>query len=201
MFIVRGFSQSAADWVAASGTGEVYTVAPPTLVRCSSPFAGSGTKLSRLNSYVSPAAHVSRLPNARCIGTDGAIVTMDGLLLLSTVQRFAVPIAANRAWDHLEPSGQEYVFDGTLGVMTHHGSQNFCHVLADGLPRIWLVRKSGIEPDAWVVPARPAGWFSELLDLVDIPEKRRVYVEAGSTVTARNLIVPERSGFALAVAP
>src|SRR5262245_41878777 len=169
MSVVRGFSPSGADWVTATGQGEIYPVERAAIVRCPSPLAGSVAKLTKLGSYISPAASVARLPNAHCIGNEGVIVTADGMLLLSTIQRFAIPVAANAAWNHPPPSSPESVFDGDLAVMTHHGPHNFVHVLTDGLPRIWLVRKAGIEPDAWVVPAHPQPWFSELLDLVGIP--------------------------------
>jgi len=199
--LVRGFCQCAADWVATTGQGEVRLIVPATHVQCRPLLAGGGSKLDVFSSYIAAGAHVALLPNARCIGNEGAVVTSDGHLLISTIHRFPKPVSASAAWEHRVNPGEELEFDGVLGVMVHHGTCSFAHVLADGLPRIWLVREAVNEPDAWIVPAHLPSWFSELLDMVGIPAKRQLRVESNSTVRARCLVVPDGTGFALSVAP
>jgi capsular polysaccharide biosynthesis protein len=200
MHLIRGFAQTAADWVAATGQGKAQMVAPPGRVICPVPLTGGGAKLDMLSNYTSAPAYIATLPNACTAGDEGAIITSDGQLLLSTIQRLHIPFAANAVWQKLADPGKTTRFNGRLAVLTHHGGRNFGHWLGDGVPRLWLFRQSGLEPDAWVVPADPPLWLHEMLNRLGIPEERRFYVTSESIVVARQLLVPTGTGFALSVA-
>jgi capsular polysaccharide biosynthesis protein len=97
--------------------------------------------------------------------------------------------------------GPVRVVSGIVANVLHHGPRSFAHVLADALPRIWLVREAGIEPDAWLVPDETPEWLSQLLDIARIPTERRIPMKVGSVIRATQLVVPDRTGFALAAAP
>jgi hypothetical protein len=201
MHMVRGFAQTAADWVAASGLGKIESVLPAQSVKCPEPLTGGGAKLDVLGNYTTPPASVAILPNACAVGDEGAILTCDGQLLLSTIQRLHIPFAANPVWQQRTTTTEYVRHEGTLGVLTHHGCRNFGHVIADGVPRFWLMRRAGAEPDAWIVPATPPSWLEEILLRLGIGEDKRVYVNKKSVVCAHRLIVPTGTGHAVATAP
>ena len=147
------------------------TICPPPLTGTHAP------KLAVLSSYVTAAASVAILPNGISIGDEGAVAA-DGMLMLSSLFHHTRNIFAHPAWRLPRSEARQITIPGTLAVVTHHGPRNFGHVLADGLPRIWLVRRAGIEPDAWLIADEAPTWLDELLSIAGIPPKNRILGES-----------------------
>jgi hypothetical protein len=197
-FLVRGFCPSVDFWIKASRQEQIVEIFPSIKVECYQ-FRGI-RKLETLQTYITSAETVSVLPNASTRRNTGAIVSVDGQLFLDRLSRFAVPPLNHPPWN----SGRERLkvldLDGRIVVVTHHGPQNFFHMLANCLSRIWLVQQSGLSPDALITVSGREPWCRELLQLASISETPTANADGDSIIIACDLIIPFASGYSLGVA-
>lgn len=199
-----GRADNATDWIAATGRGRLHLYEPPAMAeRPPMPEHHSGNYASprQLQRFTTPAAYVAELPDAAVCTTDGAVVCDDG----------TVPVDLLTAWDRTPTghpvwniNGTERArhLPGTSAVVAARGAaDNFAHFLADTLPRIQLVRDTGIAVDHWILSARHHRWQREALERIGIDPDRVHTTTEHPLIRAERLLVPARTGFAPMCAP
>lgn len=134
-------------------------------------------------------------------GDRGTVTAPDGQLMASTCDALWWPLVSDAAWGLESEAVETTPVDGRAAVVTHRGCRNFAHALLDGMARVWLVRRSGVEPDVWITPADPPPWLDELLSRAGVTPGKRLPVHSRSRFIADELIVPTPSGFATRTAP
>ncbi|MGH4022434.1 MAG: glycosyltransferase family 61 protein [Pseudonocardiaceae bacterium] len=198
-----GRTATAADWVTATGQGHVHTLAPPTLVnrpRLDHADIGASASARKVQRFVAPAAQVVELPHAQVWGPDGTVLTADGCVVEDLIRAWGQATEDHPVW--AAPSLPPHEVRGTAAVIAARGAAtNFSHFLADTLPRIQLVRDTGIEIDTWIVSSRDRRWQRDGLDLAGIPADRTIALTDIPWISARTLVVPSRTGFAPTTAP
>jgi len=197
---IRGFVHSPAAWIEASGRGQVTVREPASLVRCPAPPHVNSAKLAALATYLAPPARVCAVRGGLVLGDQGAAAAPEGLVFLSTLFRPARPAFAHPAW-RVRPTGPARRIEGRAGLLTHHGGSNISHVLADGLPRLWLLLQQKPAPDVFVLSAEAPPWRDELFERAGLPLDRCVFIGPNEAIEADDLLLPEPTGFALGLAP
>ncbi|MGH3321851.1 MAG: glycosyltransferase family 61 protein [Streptosporangiaceae bacterium] len=135
------------------------------------------------------------------MGDRGAAITEDGCLVVDLTRAWGRSLEDHPIWELKHPPPAVHV-RGTAAVVAARGADyNFSHFLADTLPRIQLVRDSGVCVDTWLVSSVKHGWQREALALAGIPAGDVVALDATPLVRASALLVPTRTGFAPRTAP
>lgn len=199
-----GRAASATDWIAATGRGRLRLYEPPTMVErppMGEDQPGNYASPRQLRRFATPAAYVAELPGAAVCTTDGAVVCDDG----------TVPVDLLTAWDRTpadHPVWNVNGFDrarhlpGISAVVAARGAaDNFAHFLADTLPRIQLIRDTGIAVDHWILSARHHRWQRDALERIGIDADRVHTTTEHPVIRAERLLVPARTGFAPMCAP
>ena len=198
-----GRTATAAEWVTATCEGRVHTVVPPALVnrpRFDHTKLARSASVRKVQRFVAPAAQVVELPGALVWGPDGTVLTADGCVVEDLIRAWGQAAEEHPVWT--APSRSPHEVRGTAAVIAARGAAtNFSHFLADSLPRIQLVRDTGIEIDTWIVSSRDHRWQREGLDLAGISTDQTVALTDFPWISARTLIVPSRTGFAPTTAP
>ncbi|WP_199620266.1 glycosyltransferase family 61 protein [Paenibacillus alkalitolerans] len=142
-------------------------------------------------------AFVAVIPGGRLWGRKGAVITDDNKLLWDV------------SMEYWETSPEEHsVFrqlilprikncGGTLGVLTHTASDSYFHWMMDVLPRIDLIRKTGIAVDKYVLNTyyKPLLSFQdETLNMLGIPPDARITIDGNVQLNAEKLLVPSLIG-------
>jgi capsular polysaccharide biosynthesis protein len=132
---------------------------------------------------------VCRIPGGRVIETYGAIVTADDTLLYDLSPYYDVGRAtAHPIFLRLGLPAVHHVA-GSVGVLTTRGIENYYHFLTDVLPRLALLERAGVTPDAFVV-SRQTRFQREMLDHLGIEASRCIESTEFRHVEADELIVP-----------
>jgi capsular polysaccharide biosynthesis protein len=144
-----------------------------------------------MSRYLAAAAHVYAIKGGYVLGDEGAIATPDRELIISTVSRPSIIAVDHPSWKLPDHAANIVRFDGVAAAITHHGPRSFSHVVADCLPRIWLVRRAGVEPEAWIVPASDESWQNDLLSLAGVAPNKRIYARDDLERRGFEVLVPE----------
>lgn len=132
---------------------------------------------------------VCRIPGGRVIETYGAIVTGDDTLLYDLSPYYDVgrpsahPLFLRMG---LPPAVH---LEGSVGVLTTRGIENYYHFLTDVLPRLALLEQAGPLPERLVV-SRTTRFQREMLDHLGLDEGRCIESTEFRHVEADELIVP-----------
>ncbi|GIP39129.1 hypothetical protein J31TS4_24090 [Paenibacillus sp. J31TS4] len=142
----------------------------------------------------SPSYYAAVLKNARLWGEGGAVITEDNMLLADVSMEWGgdrVIVGEQHSvferWEGEEP----IPYAGIAAVLTFYASQNYYHWLFDVLPRIELIRISGLQPDKYIFN-RPylAPYQEETLEKLGIPQSQRCLTHQNFHMLAQTLIVP-----------
>ncbi|WP_059007041.1 glycosyltransferase family 61 protein [Streptomyces specialis] len=140
------------------------------------------------------------LDGASVWGTEGAVVTADGCLVEDLTRVAGRSLEEHPIWGAGQMPRLEV--DAVVGVVAARAAaHNFSHFVADTLPRVQLVRDSGVSVDYWLVSAHQHGWQREMLAAAGIGPERVISLNEHGQVWARRLVVPSRTGFAPYTAP
>jgi capsular polysaccharide biosynthesis protein len=138
-----------------------------------------------------PETRVAVLPGGRVLGTQRAVITGTGDLVME-VSRYWGTRRPREQPLFLNPSPPSPVHvPGRLGVLAGRGDTNYYHFLVDILPRLGMLEQCpevGL-PERWYVP-ESLPFHGELLDLVGIPAEQRIDAGAHPHVQADELVVP-----------
>ena len=140
------------------------------------------------------------MPGGSALGCNGASAAPGNVIFLSTLCRPSVPAFAHEAW-RISRAPVRRRLAGTVGLLTHHGHANISHFLADAIPRLWLLLRHDPVPDRFLIAAGAPAWRDELLAIAGIEPERCIAIADGEIIDADQLLIPEPSGFATAVAP
>ena len=148
-----------------------------------------------------PRTFVAVIPRGQVLGRTGSCITPDGRLLLDV----SANIGGRAAWRHRAFTGYLWApparrVRGRVAVLGTAGAGNYYHWMIEALPRVDLLRRSGIEldaVDAFVVPDVPMRAIEESLGALGIPASRLLRARHLTNLRADELLVPSlpaRSG-------
>lgn len=135
---------------------------------------------------------VAVLEDARVWEKNGAVITPDNRLLgdvswdYNGGMVFGKHHTVFRKW-HQPPLKH---FRGTAGLLTFIWSGNYFHWLFDVLPRVHLLRLSGVPIDKYIVPLDKQAIQDETLNMLGIPKKRRIETDHNFHAKIDRLVVP-----------
>lgn len=132
---------------------------------------------------------VALIPGGRVWGEAGSVITPNNKILWDV----------SREWD---PSpGSHSIFkqeavpavcrtSETVAVLSKIGSKNYYHWMFDVLPRVHLVRLTGIPIDKYIVPHPLAPYQLESLQAMEIPREKLMEAGLGFHLQSARLVVP-----------
>ncbi|UJF32104.1 glycosyltransferase family 61 protein [Paenibacillus hexagrammi] len=107
---------------------------------------------------------VAVIPNGRVWGDKGVVITPDHKVLKS-VTRAVID-------KEIKSLPGPRITRKTVGVLTFKYTHNYFHWMMDVLPRIQLIRKSGIPIDRYIISKPGSFPYEETLDRLGIPMKK-----------------------------
>jgi capsular polysaccharide biosynthesis protein len=149
-----------------------------------------------------PPAFVASIPGGRVVGQHGAVVTPDGKLLLDV--SWPMPSLRKHMLDknRLIPGGDQFFVDaslparrinGTVAVLSAYAGSGYFHWLWDVIPRLGLIKDSGIDLDsidAFAVPSYMPGFQIETLTELGLGRSRIINTFKHRHLQATHLLVP-----------
>ncbi|WP_019532843.1 glycosyltransferase family 61 protein [Paenibacillus ginsengihumi] len=143
------------------------------------------------------SAFVAVIPGGRLWGAKGAVIAPDNRLLFDV----SLELWGEEPERHsvFRQPGLPPVrrFRETWGVLTYTASDFYFHWMLDVLPRIALIRQTGIAPDKYVVNTHAASLLpfqDETLAMIGIPPEARVVMSGQDHLQAERLLVPSLIG-------
>jgi capsular polysaccharide biosynthesis protein len=131
---------------------------------------------------------VATVRNGRVLAPYGAVITEDDTLLFDLSPYYGVATPSQHpVFLRCRPPAVADVA-GSVGVLTTRGSENYYHFLTDVLPRLELMRRAGVEPDAYLVN-RSTRFQRDLLDHLGLTADRCLGEEKYPHVRAGELVV------------
>ncbi|WP_274649480.1 glycosyltransferase family 61 protein [Paenibacillus humicola] len=144
-----------------------------------------------------PQQFVAVVPEGRVAGPSGSVISPDNMLLWDVGIEFNKPAEPQyhsvfSEWSYLEAASTRE----TVGVLTSPGSYNYYHWMFDVLPRIEMMRQSGLQVDRYVVNRAGGHAFQqETLEMFGISEEQLIECGEHLHLKARRLVVPSMAGF------
>lgn len=145
---------------------------------------------------IHPSPFVAIIPEGRIWGLKGAVIATDNKLLWDvSVEQVGYMPEQHSVFHQNNGSPIEYRAE-TLGVLTYTASDSYFHWMLDVLPRIDLLRQSGITIDKYVFNTSPSPPYQqETLALLNIPPDKRLEIGATANIKAKRLVVPSHIGY------
>ncbi|MCM3558005.1 glycosyltransferase family 61 protein [Brevibacillus sp. FSL L8-0520] len=145
-----------------------------------------------------PSPFVGIIPDGRLWGTKGAVVTPENKLVWDvSVEHSSEPPEQHSVFRQSSlPAPQHY--DETWAVLTYTASDSYFHWMLDVLPRLDLIRKSGLSIDRYVfnymsIPILP--FQDETLNMLGIPAGKRFQPQADSHCQIKQAVIPSLIGY------
>jgi capsular polysaccharide biosynthesis protein len=189
----RHVASSAADYARTHPDGGVEVVEVATALNLDRPLpAGLPVDhpqfAAHRHTHVGPNV-VATITNGRVLAPYAAVMTEDDTLLFDLSPYYgAVTPSQHPVFLRCRPPAVTDV-PGSVAVLTTRGSDNYYHFLTDVLPRLELLRRAGVEPDAYVVN-RSTRFQRDLLDHLGLTADRCLGDEKYPHVRAGSLVVP-----------
>jgi capsular polysaccharide biosynthesis protein len=150
------------------------------------------------NKFKTPPAFVALIPNGRVYGINGAIISHDDKLLADVSIEFGVP--PSKAKNHSVfqkvklPNIQR--IDDTVAVLTAASGTVYFHWMFDVLPRIHLLKRSGIfdEVNKFIVNEIRYEFQRETLDILKISKDKIINSHIDFHIKTSTLILPSLPG-------
>ena len=185
----RHVARSAADYARTHGGVEVVEVAAaldlhrPLPAGLPALHPGFGA-----DHHIAPNV-VASIRRGRVLAPYGAVMAEDDTLLFDLSPYYgAVTPSQHPVFLRCRPPAVTDV-PGSVGVLTTRGSENYYHFLTDVLPRLELLGRAGVEPDAYLVN-RSTRFQRDLLDQLGLTADRCLGGEKYPHVRADELVVP-----------
>jgi capsular polysaccharide biosynthesis protein len=140
-----------------------------------------------------PAAVVARIPHGRLVDRYCAVVTPapDDTLLYDLSPYFGTFHARQHPIFLRTRLPAVHDVAGSVYALAARGGDNYYHFLTDVLPRLELLRKTGVDLGAATfVVNRTTPFQREMLDQLGIPEERCLQVARHPHIRATELVVP-----------
>jgi capsular polysaccharide biosynthesis protein len=171
---------------------------PPTAIFRRRPVSADGAVHGKFLPELyreSPATFVARVPAGRAFGPAGSVFAPDGRLLADVSVELGRPVEEYAALG--EDPGPPAEIDGTVVVLTVAGGENYFHWLFDLLPRLDLLRRSGVRlrgDERYLVNSLASAFQRETLQRLGVPLDRVIESARTPHLRASELIVPSLSG-------
>lgn len=140
---------------------------------------------------------VGVIPGGRVWGQNGAIVTPDNHLIWDASLEFVHPRSNHSIFkeETLPPISHHYE---QLADLTHIVGRNYYHWMYEVIPRVHLLRESGLSVERFIVKSEPdhIPFQSETLHQLGIAEDQLIRTCEGFHIQADQLIVPSQPSFA-----
>jgi capsular polysaccharide biosynthesis protein len=184
------------EWARQNGKDNLYKeIMPGHLVeraKAQTLDAAVDWRMQRGLRIANPATFLISLPKGRVIGPSGAIITADDFLLTDlSPDWFFKPSQHPLFWRLKLPSIQH--LNGTYISLARLSGWNYAHWVLEMIPRLALIEKAGIDwrqADGLILNGPKNGWKTEILDLLGIPENKRIFLNAGDHLECDTLLVP-----------
>jgi capsular polysaccharide biosynthesis protein len=132
---------------------------------------------------------VATVRNGRVLDRYAAIITEDDTLLFDLSPYYGVRRPSQHPVFLRRRLPEVIRVPGSVGVLTTRGSENYYHFLTDVLPRLELLRRSGMTPETYVVD-RQTRFQRDLLDQVGLTADRCLGSDKYPHLQAEELLVP-----------
>jgi capsular polysaccharide biosynthesis protein len=201
----KGFHKTTFDWILLNKLQEnykevypshwIYRLEPKTIDRTIDWRFFAGALGSELKT---PSAFVALIPNGRVWGNSGAVISPDDKLLADVSIEFGVmPDNAEKhsVFRKLKLPKLSKINEA-LAILTAVGGTGYFHWMFDVLPRIHLLRCSGIydEVSKFLVNEIIFSYQEETLNILGIPKEKLITTDAQFHAKAQKLIVPALPG-------
>jgi capsular polysaccharide biosynthesis protein len=143
-------------------------------------------------SRFSPSAGVGVLPDGRVLTKNGVVIGPGDHLIADVSHTFFIDDPACHPIFLSAKLPRITRLDGTAAVLTTYRSDIYYHWMLDTLPRLYLLRESGIAYDKLIIPTQ-SRFQRDTLVLLGIDEKQ-VIADRGLHLQAARLIVPTLPG-------
>ncbi len=203
----KGFYESTWDWVVQQGSGEpelqetTYIKIYPNHQICRSQpktlEQDIHWKFKQEYRRESPAAFVAIVPNGRVWGDSGTVITPDDKVLADVSEEHGRKVPDTHSIFFQSKLPAVHQVDGTVAVLSAAGSGGYFHWMFDVLPRVELIRRSGISLDSidkFVVNSYQLPFQKETLTTLGIPETKIIESHRYPHVKATRLVVPSLAG-------
>ncbi len=150
--------------------------------------------------YENHQTHPTTIPEAFVVTLQGgatfteesgqAVATSSGKLISDLSGAWKIPPERHPILDRKEFPPLHFVDQKVAMLCTVGASNNYYHWMIDLLPRIDLIRKSGLQPDTYYLPRPRFSYQNETLQKLGIEEKRCIYSDDFPYIKAKELIVP-----------
>lgn len=177
--------------------GEYVEVDPAHSIYRTPPAGGPGIHWKFLGEFhrTSPATFVASVPEGRVCGGEGAVLTPGGRLLADVSVELGRPPETHSVFDAVPgvPRGER----GTVVVLSAAGGASYFHWLFDVLPRLDVLRRSGVHLDGaelYLVNSTRAPFQRETLERLGVPLQRVLESQASPLVEAGRLLAPSLPG-------
>ena len=132
---------------------------------------------------------VATIRHGRALDHYAAVITEDDTLLFDLSPYYGVRRPSQHPvflrWSLPEITSVQ----GSVGVLTTRGSENYYHFLTDVLPRLELIRRAGVAPDSFLVN-RSTRFQRDLLDALGLTADRCLGSDKFPHLRADELVVP-----------
>jgi hypothetical protein len=146
--------------------------------------------------------HAGLIPGARILGRECTAITPEGLVLTDASPDEVKPDRPHRALSTRLLAPPPRRIAGTIGLLGDVGHDNIFHWLFDILPRIGMIRSSGLgEPDAWVIPKSRLAVVPELLAQFGVDAATCIRMGRWSHVSCERLLLSSAPGRVCQPAP
>lgn len=145
----------------------------------------------------SPADFVAAIPEGRVWGESGIVISPDDKVLVDVSIEYVDDFPRNLSVFHQWKLQPVQWLDERVAVLTVDGGSVYQHWLHDALPRIELIRRSGISLDSidkFLVNTYQTSFHQETLAALGIPPEKVIESKEYPHIKARELIVPSRPG-------
>ncbi len=204
----KGFYKSTQDWIASCDLSQLankeitYTEVHPgyQIVRSKPKTLEPHIhwKFQQEYQHQSPPVFVAVLPEGRVWGKNGTVITPDDKVLADVSVEHGVEIPGTRSIHLQWKLPAVYQVDGTVAVLSTAGSDGYYHWLFDTLPRIEILRRSGIPLDSidkFIVNSYSLPFQQETLATLGIPATKIIESCHYPHVKASRLVVPSLPGY------
>lgn len=172
----------------------IVTIYPSEHITEPLPRASDGTADTwRFRSYQmreSAEAFVAQIQNGQVIGSRGAIMTPERILLTDVSREFGPN--QHSLFERIRLPAARRI-DGPVAVLATDGPTTYYHWVFDILPRIHLLRRAGVfdQVEHFIVPELTRTYQSSTLKLAGVPEEKLIEAKgAGFAIQASDLFVP-----------
>lgn len=200
----RGFYLSTKDWFNLYQKNQIEAsykeIYPSQIVYRSEPKTigerNIHWKMRSCYQHYSPTAFVAKVPNGRVIGENGSVITPDDKLLADVSVEHRRNINEHSLFTQWKLPEVHHI-NGTAAVLSTQGSDVYFHWMFDVLPRLELLRRSGINFDGidkFIFSSYHSSFQVETLAALGVPSTKIIQNRQYLHIQADKLIVPSWAG-------